>query len=284
MIFVKGLAAFAVGLFIVVGLALHPSINAYHTGFAGLVVSAIFIGSTLTGTAAKRSYVLVAVLFMAFLEPDVKITNSLQFSIVSNGLIIGAISNWFIEKPKIAKSSLPIIAAIAGMFSMTLAVPILLGAMEWIHIHDALMFVKYGIVAVLAFSVIGRDVKSIVIVLAISSAIVAAVSIIQAFNISWFGQWMYETYFSANNISDDDIGHLSTVYARSRGLTEPISNALFLVMSLGAWFVLMIRSKSTRQMAFASLGISAVLLAIYLTGSRLGLLEATPALALGLVW
>ena len=212
-IFVKGLTAFAVGLFIVVGLALHPSINAYHTGFAGLVVSGIFLASAVAGSASKRMHILVALLFLVFLEPEVKITNSLQFIIVSNGLIVGAISSWFIEKPKIAKSSLPILAAIAGMFTMTLVFSLLLGAMAWIHIHDALMFVKYGIVAVLAFSVTSRDVKLIVVVIAVSSSIVAAVAIFQAFNISWFGQWMYETYFSARNYSAEEIGHLSTVYS-----------------------------------------------------------------------
>ena len=284
MIFVKGLAAFAAALFIVVGLALHPSINAYHTGFAGLVVSGIFIASAVAGSAGKRMHVLVALLFLAFIEPETKITNSLQFNIVSNGLIIGAILSWVIEKPKIAKSSLPILAAIAGMFTMTLVFPILLGSLMWIHIHDALMFVKYGIVGVLALSVTNRDAKSIVVVIAVSSAAVAAVSIFQAFNFSWFGEWMYETYFSAKNYSTEEIGHMSTVHARSSGVAGPIGNALFLMTSLGAWFVLIIRSKTTPQMAFASLGISAVILAIYLTGSRLGLLTAAPALVLGLVW
>jgi hypothetical protein len=233
-IFVKGLAAFAVDLFIVVGLALHPSINAYHTGFAGLVVSGIFLASAVAGSAGKRFYVLMALLFLAFLEPEVKITNTLQFSIISNGLIVGAITSWFIEKPKIAKSSLSILAAIAGMFTMTLLFPLLLGTMSWIHIHDALMFVKYGIVAVLAFSVTSRDVKSIVVVLAVSSAIVAAVTIFQAFNISWFGQWMFETYFSAKDYSVEEIEVLSELYSRSYGVADPISSGLFLVTSLGA--------------------------------------------------
>jgi hypothetical protein len=37
-------------------------------------------------------------------------------------------------------------------------------------------------------------------------------------------------------------------------------------------------------MAFASLGIGDVILGVYLTGSRMGLLTAAPALALGLIW
>ena len=284
MIFVKGLAAFAVGLFIVVGLALHPSINAYHTGFAGLVVSAIFLVSVVAGSAGKRLHVLVLLLFLAFLEPQTKVTNSLQFSIISNGLIVGAISSWFVERPNIPKSSLPILAAIGGMFTMTLLFPFMLGALEWIHIHDALMFVKYGIVTVLAFSVTGRDVKSIVLVLAVSSAIVAGVAFVQAFSVPWFGQWMFETYFSARNYSADEVNHLSAIYSRSYGVAGPIGTALLLAMSLGAWFVLIIRSRATHEMVIASVGICLVLLGIFLTGSRLGVLTAVPAVAFGLTW
>jgi len=183
-IFEKGLAAFAAGLFIVVGLALNPSINAYHTGFAGLVVSGIFLASVVAGSAGNRIHVLVALLFLAFLEPETKITNSLQFSIVSDGLIVGAGTSWLLEKRGIPKSSLPILGVIGGMFAMTLVFPVIVGKLQWIHIHDALMFVKYGIVATLAFSVTSRDLKSVVIVLAISSSIVAGVAFVQAFNFS----------------------------------------------------------------------------------------------------
>ena len=284
MIFVKGLAAFAVSLFIVVGLALHPSINAYHTGFAGLVVSGIFLAFAVAGSTGKRIHVLVALLFLAFLEPETKITNSLQFSIVSNGLIVGAGTSWLLEKRGIPKTSLPILAAIGGMFAMTLVFPAIVGALQWIHIHDALMFAKYGIVVVLAFSVTSRDLKSIVIVLAVSSSIVAAVAFVQAFNFSWFGEWMYETYFASRNYTAEEVGHLTAIYSRSNGVAGPIGTALLLAMSLGAWFVLIIRSKTTLQMAIASIGINAVLLGIFLTGSRLGVATAVPALAFGLIW
>lgn len=280
----KGLAAFAVGLFIVVGLALHPSINAYHTGFAGLVVSGIFLASVVAGSVGQRVHILVALIFLAFLEPETKITNSLQFIIVSNGMIVGALSSWFVEKPKVSRASLPILGVIAGMFTMTLVFPVIVGALQWIHIHDALMFVKYGIVAVLAFSVTRHDTKLIVIVFVAASSIVAAVAIVQAFNFPWFGKWMYEIYFSARNYSAEEVGHLTAIYARSNGVSGPISSSLLMVMSLGAWFVLIIRSKSTAQMIVASLGINVILLGIYLTGSRLGVLAAGPALAFGLVW
>ena len=280
----KRLTAFAVGLFIVVGLALHPSINAYHTGFAGFVVSVIFLVSAVAGSVGKRAHILVALVFLAFLEPETKITNSLHLIVVSNGLIVGTLSNWFLEKPKVSKASFPILVAIGGMFAMTLVFPVIAGALLWIHIHGALMFVKYGIVAILGFSVTRHDVKLIVIVLVAASSIVAAVAILQAFNFPWFGQWMYEIYFSARNYSSEEVGQLPSNYSRSIGVAGPIGSALLMVMSLGAWFVLIIRSKTTAQMVVASLGINLILLGIFLTGSRLGVLAAGPALTFGLVW
>jgi len=95
---------------------------------------------------------------------------------------------------------------------------------------------------------------------------------------------MYETYFASRNYTPEEVGHLTAIYSRSNGVAGPVGTALLLTMSLGAWFVLIIRSKTTLRMAIASIGINFVLLGIFLTGSRMGVVTAVPALAFGLVW
>lgn len=281
---VKGLAAFGVGLVVVLLFALHPSVNAYHAGFAGWFVSAIFLASIVAGAMAKRIYVLAGLLFLAFVEPEVKITNTLQFIIVSDGLLIGAGTTWLLDKPRLAISSIPILAAIGGMAAMTIVFPAIIGSIGWIHIHDALMFVKYGLVVALAFSLGSQRFWWIVGALAAGSLVVGAVSVVQAFHMPWFDRWMYEAYFASKNISAEEVARLSESYFRSYGVAGPIGSALLIVMSLGAWFVLVIRSGSTARVFMASLGMSVVLVAMYLTGSRLGIVIAAPVLTLGVIW
>jgi hypothetical protein len=69
------------------------------------------------------------------------------------------------------------------MFVFALVFPAIVGELAWIHIYQALMFVKYGVVGVLAFSSNTRDFKWVVVAIAASSLAVAAVSIVQAFHI-----------------------------------------------------------------------------------------------------
>ena len=90
----SGLAALCVGLVIVLLFANHPSVTPYHTGFAGWVVAGVFLVSVFLGAVSSRLYVLAALLFLAFVEPGVKVTNTLQFGIVSNGLLVGAGTTW----------------------------------------------------------------------------------------------------------------------------------------------------------------------------------------------
>lgn len=280
----RAMVAAGAALFIVVLLALHPSVTAYHTGFAGWVVAIVFLTAAVAGSTGRRIHVLIALLFLAFIEPEIKITNSLGFNIVSNGLIIGAGTTWLLGKPRIPGPSLPILAVIGGMFVMTLVFPAIVGALKWIDIHDALIFVKYGIITVLAFSCTGRSVRGIAGVLAISSLLVAALAIFQAFNVSWFGRWLYETYFASRAFSLEEVAHLADNYGRSYGLNGPIGTGLFLVMSLGAWFVLVIRSSTNRRVVLALVGMNVVLVGIFLTGSRLGVVAAAPVLTFGLIW
>ncbi|MCH7970054.1 MAG: hypothetical protein IH960_03290 [Chloroflexi bacterium] len=282
--FVKGLAAFGVGFVIVLLFALHPSVNAYHTGLSGWIVSSIFLAVVIVGATTKRIYILSALLFLAFAEPEVKITNSLQFNIVSDGLLIGAGATWLLDKPRLATSSIPILAGIGGMAVMTIVFPAAIGSVEWIHIHDVLMFGKYGLVAVLAFSLINQRFWWIAGALASGSLAVAVVSIAQAFHMPWFDRWMYEVYFASRNIPAEEVVRLSEGYFRSFGVAGPVGSALLLIMSLGMWFVLVVRSRTKAQVAMSSLGMNVILLAMYLTGSRLGIVVAVPVMALGVVW
>ncbi|MCZ6539926.1 MAG: hypothetical protein O6922_08905, partial [Chloroflexi bacterium] len=220
----------------------------------------------------------------AFVEPEVTITKSLDFNIVSNGLLIGAGTTWVLDRPRVALSSLPILGAIAGLAVMTIIFPAVLGSVGWIHIHDALMFGKYGLIAILAFSLGRHSFWWIAGALAAGSLVVAAVAIAQAFHMPWFDPWMYKTYFASRHIPADEVVSLSENYARSYGVAGPIGTALLLVMSLGAWIVMVVRSDTANRVVMSSLGMSLVLVAMYLTGSRLGVVVFVPIMALGFVW
>jgi hypothetical protein len=94
----------------------------------------------------------------------------------------------------------------------------------------------------------------------------------------------YQFYFANHSLTSEELSHLVNTYSRSFGVLNPIGTALLFAMSIGAWFALLARSRSTRSSVLASIGINAVLVAIFLTGSRLGVVVAGPALAIGLIW
>lgn len=284
--FVKGLAAFGVGLVIVLLFALHPSVNAYHTGFAGWLVSTIFLASVVFGARAERIYTLSALIILSFVEPDVRITNSLQFDIVSNGLLIGAGTAWLLDRPRLAASSMPILAAIAGMATLALVIPAIFRSVEWIDIHDALMIGKYAVIVALAFATKSSEKMWLVIAgsIAIASALVAVFTILQTFHIPAINTWIFSTFLSTRNLSDADLAHLITSYLRAYGVVGPTGSATLLALSIGAWFVLLMKANSFWRVVAVSAGMSSVLIAVYMTGSRLGILVIVPVIVMGISW
>jgi hypothetical protein len=230
--------------------------------------------------------VLVALLFLVFVEPEVTVTNTLRFDIVSNGLLIGAGTAWLLDRRRIAESSLPILAAIAGVGLMAVLLPAVAGTLGWIHIHDALMFGKFGLVVILAIS-IRPEAKMWWIVagsIAVGSFLVATFIIVQSFHIPPISAWMFSTYLSARGFTDAELPQLVNTYSRAYGVAGPINSAALLAMRLGAWFVLLIKSSSARNSLVLAAGLSFVLIAVYLTGSRLGIAIAVPILLMGVVW
>ncbi|MCH7971509.1 MAG: hypothetical protein IH960_10800 [Chloroflexi bacterium] len=281
-----GVAASGVGLVIVLLFALHPSVNAYHTGFAGLLVSAIFLIAVVAGASTKRIYVLAALLFLAFAEPGVRITNSLQFGIVSDGLLIGAGTTLLMRRQRIPVASFPILAILALIATMTIAAPLTIGAIGWIHVHDALIFVKYGLITVVAFTALETRAgwKIPIAAIAMGSAIAAIFSVVQAFHIPQVNRWIFETYFAASQFSSDDIVEITSHYFRSIGVAGPIGTATLLALSIGSWLILLATTISPVAIRIYAFGLLTVLLAIFLTGSRLGMLSATIVIVIGVTW
>ena len=282
----KGLAASGAGLAIILLFVLHPSVHAYHTGFAGLLVSGIFLTAVIAGAATKRIYILAALLFLAFAEPEVKITNSLQFNILSDGLLIGAGTTWMLDRQRVPVKSFPILAILALIGTMTIAAPLTIGTVGWIHVHDALIFVKYGLITLVAFTAIGtRDGWKIpIMAIAAGSASVAALTVVQAFHIPQVNRWMLETYFAASQFSPDEVMRLTSGYFRSVGVAGPIGTATLLALSVGSWLILLVTTKSQVAIRVHAFGLLTVLLAIFLTGSRLGMLSASVVIVIGVGW
>ncbi|MCH7983490.1 MAG: hypothetical protein IIC28_05920, partial [Chloroflexi bacterium] len=284
--FVKGLAAFGVGFVIVFLFALHPSVNAYHTGFAGLFVSAIFLTAVVAGATVRRIYVLAALLLLAFVEPEVKVTNTLQFIIVSNGLLIGAGTTWMLDRQRVPVKSFPILAVLALIGTMTIAAPLTIGTVGWIHVHDALIFVKYGLITLVAFTALETRAswKIPIAATAAGSAAAATFSVVQAFHIPQVNHWIFETYFAASQFSSDEIVEITSHYFRSIGVAGPIGTATLLALSIGSWLLLLITTKGPGAVRVHAFWLLVVLLAIFLTGSRLGMLSATVVTVIGAGW
>jgi len=112
---VKWSTAFLTGLFAVVLIGHHPSIHAYHTGLGGLAVSILFLVAVVGGSAAKRFQVLVALLVLAFLEPEIRIARTLQFDVVSDGLIIGVGLAWLLQDRSFPRTALPVLFVMGGV-------------------------------------------------------------------------------------------------------------------------------------------------------------------------
>ena len=281
-----GVAAPGVGLVVVLLFALHPSVNAYHTGFAGLLVSAIFLTAVVAGASTKRIYVLAALLFLAFAEPEVRITNSLQFVIASDGLLIGAGTTLLMRRQRIPVASFPILAILALMATMTVAAPLTIGTIGWIHVHDALIFVKYGLITVVAFTALETRAswKIPIAATAAGSAAAATFSVVQAFHVPQVNHWIFETYFAASQYSSDEIVEITSHYFRSIGVAGPIGTATLLALSIGSWLLLLITTKGPGAVRVHAFWLLVVLLAIFLTGSRLGMLSATLVTVIGAGW
>ncbi|MEE8045474.1 MAG: hypothetical protein V3T49_01405 [Dehalococcoidia bacterium] len=293
----KGLTALSVGLAIVLLFAIHPSVNSYHVGFAGVGLVGVFLASIVVGALTRRLVVLSALLFLAFVEPEIRVTNSLVFNIVSNGLIIGAVSTWLLDSRRIYISLVPVLG-ILGMFAlMTIIGPLVAGWTGWIHIHDALMFMKYGMVAVIAASAfrvgksgkIDANWKLPVVALAAGSAAAAGFTIIQSFHILAINQWVFGTYFgwkfTETELSTDSIALLTNgTYFRAFGVAGQLGTSVLLASSLGGWLLLLGLAKSPVATRLLVFGMSGVLLAIFLTGTRLGMIAAVVVLAIGAGW
>jgi hypothetical protein len=249
-------------------------------------VSAVFLVSAVAGATTSRVYVLAALLSLAFIEPEVTVTNTLQFNVVSNGLLIGAGVVWLLDRPAVARSSLPILAVIAGFASMTIVFPAITASFAWIHIHDVLMFGKYWLIVLLVASVEpGKKMWPLIAgSLVTASFPVAAFTILQSFHIPVISDWIFSTYLSARGFTDSQLPHLSTSYSRAYGVAGPINTAVLLAMSLGAWFAFLAASNSRKSTIVAVAGLILVLIATYLTGSRLGVVTTVPLLVLGIVW
>lgn len=284
--FMKGLVPFGAGLVIVLLFVHHPSVNAYHAGLAGWLVSAIFLASVVVGARTGRIYILSALIILSFVEPGVKITNSLHFDIVSNGLLIGAGTAWLLGRPRIAASSMPILAAIAGIATLTLVVPAIFRSVEWIDIHDALMFGKYALIVVLAFATKSSGKMWLVIAgsIALGSALVAVFAILQTFHIPVINTWIFSTYLPTRDLPDAELAHLTTSYLRAYGVGGPTGSAMLLAMSIGAWLVLLMKADSFWRVVAVSAGMSSVLIAVFLMSSRLGVLVVVPVLLMGISW
>ena len=169
---------------------------------------------------------------------------------------------------------------------MTLVLSFVAREFSWIHVHDALMFGKYGLIAILAVTV--RSGRTMLVVfgraIAFASVLVAILTILQSFQIPAINMWTFSTFLSTRGGTDAEVTELSLSYLRAYGMVGPSGSAALLAMSLGAWFVLVIKPDSVWWLRAAAVGMSLVLSAIYLTGSRLGVLVSVPMLAMGVVW
>jgi hypothetical protein len=282
----KGLAAFGVSLVIVILFANHPNINAFHTGFAGWLVSIIFLVSTIVGARVNRLFIVALLLFLAFAEPELTITRTLKFNIVSNGLVLGAGTSWLLSRPRFTISSLPIMGALAGIGAMTVLIPAIYSSVQWIHIHDALMFMKYMLVFALAVSVKPSPKMWLILAgsLAIGSLAVAIFAIIQTFHIPVISGWMFNTYLASWNFTEEEFANLAVTYTRAYGVDGPTGSAVLLALSIGAWLTLLLKSNTLNRTIAASVGSSIVLIGIYVMGSRIGFMVTIPVLVLGYVW
>jgi hypothetical protein len=112
--------------------------------------------------------------------------------------------------------------------------------------------------------------------------------VLQAFHIPQFDHWVFGTYFSAQFNGDaltmDEVTRTSGNYFRASGVAGPIGTATLLALSVGSWLMLLTTAKYPFASRLLMVGLLAVLLAVFLTGSRLGMLSAGGVLINGGAW
>ncbi len=286
MVKTPGIIAGIVGLAVVLSFALHPSVTAYHTGLAGYLVAAIFVAAAAAGAMAPRLRVLAIVLLLAFVEPETTITNTLKFNIASNGLLIGVGVAWVFDPPHVERSNIGLLSTLAAFGLLVVALPVAFGARGWIHIHDALMIGKYVMVVILAVSLpVNRQTwRSISTALVVGSFTAAAFTVLMAFRIPVFNTWVFATYFASHGLTDADITRLALEYTRAFGVAGAVGTGALLSLSIGAWFALLIEYRKAERSFAIFAGLLVVMFAIFLTGSRLGMLASLSGVALAVVW
>lgn len=282
----SGILAAIVAIAISLVFAQHPSVNAYHSGLAGYIASAVFVVASVIGGTTARSKVLMAVLILAFVEPETRITNSLVFNVVSNGLLIGASSHWLLHQRRIGRHVQPILLGVVAFSVVIIGLPSALGEIGWAHIHDSLKIFKYVIVLGIALSLprTNRTWFIASIGIAIGSAAVALFTIVQALHISSFNEVIFTHYFSSHSFDQGEINYLSNDLLRMWGVSGPINNAVLLSLSISAWFTLLIHLQNRFWRYAIPAGLLCVLLAIYLTASRLGEMSAVVSFVIFTLW
>ncbi len=280
------IVAALIAVVVALAFALHPSVTAYHTGFAGYLVAAIFISASIIGAAAPRVRVLAIVLLLAFVEPETTITNTLKFNIASNGLLIGAAVAWVFDQPQVEARNVPLLSAMVAFALMVVALPVAFGARGWIHLHDALMIGKYVLIVMLAMSLpMDRQTwRSISTALVVGSFTAAAFTVLVAFRIPVFNKWVFSTYFASHGLSDAEITRLALEYTRAFGVAGAVGTGALLSLSMGVWFALLIEYRKAERSFAIFAGLLVVLFAIFLTGSRLGMLATFAGVVLAAVW
>ena len=280
--FVGGIA----GVAIVLMFALHPGVHLYHVGFAGYLVASVFVIATISGAAIPRAWTLSAVIVLAFVEPDTFITNSLRFNVASNGILVGAAINWIINRPRVDRRDIYLLLPIATLSLMALTLPFVFGSSGWIHVHDSMMFAKYGLIMILAFSVRSdrHRWRAVAIPVVIGSGLAAMYTLVQAFHIPAINHWTFTTYFASRNWTDIEINHFAQEYYRVWGVDKPVATAALLSLSVGAWCALLFACRGKLANVALASGLAIVLTAIFLTGSRMGMLTALLGLGLVAVW
>ncbi len=281
-----GIISTFVAVAIALVFALHPSVTAYHTGLAGYLVAAIFVPASVIGAIVPRVRVLAIVILLAFVEPEIAVTNTLTFNIASNGLLIGAVVAWVFDRPQVEARNAPLLLALTAFAFMVVALPVAFGARGWIHVHDALMIGKYVIVVMLAMSLpVNRQTgRSISTARVVGSFAVAAFTVLMAFRVPMFNKWVFSTYLASRGLSDSEITRMAIEYTRAFGVAGAVGTSVLLSLSIGAWFALLIEYRRAERSFAIFAGLLVVMFAIFLTGSRLGMLATFSGVALAVVW
>ncbi len=266
---------------IVGAMILAPATNIELPGFGIVVAAGVFIISTIAGANLRSDRVLLLILAALFIEPSIPVTRSLDFQLITNGLVLGGLLTLrrqdFTKRIVLLAAPVVLFALYAGAMPIVVSAP---RTQIWFGIYESLMLFRIPVIIIVAwrsnwYGLTQLKTASIALVLAL---VLAVAGLVESLHIDGYTVWFNDYYLAHQPVDTASL----TSYYRIRGTAQPIIFGTSLVMLAIYAFPVLVNHAGDRMKMLTWFSIPLVGAAILGTSSRLAL--AALAISIVVIW